>query len=200
VADAVAPVDRALAVRDAIVAVVAERGLEATTMSAVAAEAGVATGTAYVHYPSKEELLIGGYVHVKQQLGAAATADLTGEMTAHDTFEQIWTQAHAHLQAHPEQARFLVQFEHSSLGTAAHARMQDEHDPLTEATTRLLDAFVPLPPVVLYDLALGPMVRLVAAGQPASDGELRVLRDACWRAVARPDGRGLADRSERIGP
>ena len=64
--------------------------------------------------------------------------------------------------------------------------MQDEHDPLTEATTRLLDAFVPLPPMVLYDLALGPVVRLVASGQAIDDDALTQLRDACWRAVALP--------------
>jgi AcrR family transcriptional regulator len=185
--DAVAPVDRALAVREAIVAVVAQRGLEATTMAAVAAEAGVATGTAYVHYPSKDELLIGGYVHVKQQLGTSAARGLTDGMTAHEAFDRIWTQAHEHLRRHPEQARFLVQFEHSSLGAIAHARMADEHDPLTEATAELLDSFVPLPPMVLYDLALGPVVRLVASGQTIDDEGLVRLRDACWRAVALPD-------------
>jgi AcrR family transcriptional regulator len=182
--DAVARLDRALAVREAIVAVVAQRGLETTTMAAVAAEAGVATGTAYVHYPSKDELLIGGYVHVKQQLGAAATAGLTDDMTARQRFERVWHQAHEHLRRNPDQARFLVQFEHSSLGAIAHARMADEHDPLTEATAALLDAFVPLPPMVLYDLALGPVVRLVASGQHVDDATLDQLCDACWRAVA----------------
>lgn len=181
-----APTDRALAVREAIVAVVAERGLEATTMAAVAAHAGVATGTAYVHYPSKEELLIGGYVHVKQQLGVAATRGLTEELTPRQTFDRIWSHAHEHLRGHPEQARFLVQFEHSALGAAAHARMADQHDPLTEATAQLLDAFVPLPPMVLYDLALGPVVRLVASGQHVDRADVDQLRDACWRAVARP--------------
>lgn len=184
VTDAAAPVDRAFAVRDAIVAVVAQRGLEATTMAAVAAQAGVATGTAYVHYPSKDELLIGGYVHVKQQLGAAATKDLPTDASPRARFDQIWSQAHAHLVAHPEQARFLVQFEHSSLGATAHARMAEEHDPLTEATAPLLEVFVPLPPLVLYDLALGPAVRLVASGQRIDDAALAQLRDACWRAVA----------------
>jgi AcrR family transcriptional regulator len=185
-AGSVPPIDRALAVREAIVAVVARRGLEATTMAAVAAEAGVATGTAYVHYPSKDELLIGGYVHVKQQLGAAATAGLTDALAPRQRFEQVWHQAHRHLREHPDQARFLVQFEHSSLGATAHARMADEHDPLTEATAPLLDAFVPLPPLVLYDLALGPVVRLVASGQQVDDAALGQLCDACWRAVALP--------------
>lgn len=186
----VTPVDRALAVREAIVAVVAQRGLEATTMAAVAAEAGVATGTAYVHYPSKEELLIGGYVHVKQQLGAAATAGLTDALTPHERFERVWHQAHAHLCEHPDRARFLVQFEHSSLGAAAHARMAEQQDPLAAATAPLLEAFVPLPPLVLYDLALGPVVRLVASGQQVDDAALEQLCDACWRAVA------LADRAD----
>lgn len=185
--DAVARLDRALAVREAIVAVVAQRGLEATTMAAVAAEAGVATGTAYVHYPSKDELLIGGYVHVKQQLGAAATAGLTDDMNARQRFERVWHQAHEHLRRNPDRARFLVQFEHSSLGAIAHARMADEHDPLTEATAALLVAFVPLPPMVLYDLALGPVVRLVASGQQVDDATLAQLCDACWRAVALPN-------------
>ncbi len=54
------------------------------------------------------------------------------------------------------------------------------------ATADLMDEFVDLPPLVLYDLALGPMVRLVATGRSTTDDELRALRDACWRAVARP--------------
>ena len=179
--------DRAGAVRDAIVTVVADRGLEATTMAAVAAAAGVATGTAYVHYPSKDELLIGGYVHVKQELGRAAVDELTERMTPRERFDSIWQLAQRHLAAHPERARFLVQFEHSSLATAAHERMVDSgDDPLTAATGDLLGEFVDLPPTVLYDLALGPMVRLVAMGQPMSDHDLHQLRDACWRAVARP--------------
>ena len=179
--------DRAGAVRDAIVAVVADRGLDATTMSAVAAAAGVATGTAYVHYPSKDELLIGGYLHVKQELGRAAVATLTAQMTPRERFESIWQQAQRHLAAHPERARFLVQFEHSTLAAAAHDRMVSSgDDPMTDATADLMDEFVDLPPLVLYDLALGPMVRLVATGRSTTDDELRALRDACWRAVARP--------------
>jgi AcrR family transcriptional regulator len=180
--------DRAGAVRDAIVTVVADRGLEATTMSAVAAAAGVAAGTAYVHYPSKDDLLIGGYVYVKQELGRAAVDHLTEPMTPRERFDSIWHQAQRHLAEHPERARFLVQFEHSSLAAAARERMVlSGDDPMIEATADLLDEFVDLPTTVLYDLALGPLVRLVAMGQPMGGAQLQVLCDACWRAVARSD-------------
>lgn len=60
-------VDRAGLVRRAVVELVAERGIHGTSMSRVAERAGVATGTAYVHYESKEELLIAAFVETKRR-------------------------------------------------------------------------------------------------------------------------------------
>ena len=42
-------------------------------MSAVARAAGVATGTAYTHYESKDALVLAAYAETKAQLAAAAT-------------------------------------------------------------------------------------------------------------------------------
>jgi len=67
-----APADRAAAVREALRRLVAERGFHGTSMSAVATEAGVAAGTAYVHYRSKDELVIAAYLEVKRELGLVA--------------------------------------------------------------------------------------------------------------------------------
>ena len=66
--------DRAAAVRAALRKLVAERGFHGASMSAVASEAGVATGTAYVHYASKDELVHAAYLEAKRELGAAAVA------------------------------------------------------------------------------------------------------------------------------
>ena len=49
--------DRPAAIRRALRNLVADRGFHGASMGAVAKEAGVATGTAYVHYESKEELV-----------------------------------------------------------------------------------------------------------------------------------------------
>ena len=53
-----------------------QRGFHGASMSAVAAEAGVATGTAYTHYASKDELVLAAYLETKAELGAAATGGL----------------------------------------------------------------------------------------------------------------------------
>ena len=71
-----ATVDRAAAVRQALRTLVAGHGFHGASMSAVAAEAGVATGTAYTHYASKDELVLAAYLETKAELAAAATADL----------------------------------------------------------------------------------------------------------------------------
>ena len=59
------PDDKAAAVRSALRRLVAERGLHGTAMAAVAAEAGVATGTTYVHYRSKDDRLVAAYLELK---------------------------------------------------------------------------------------------------------------------------------------
>ena len=64
---AVATVDRAAAVRQALRTLVAQNGFHGASMSAVAAEAGVATGTAYTHYASKDELVLATYLETKAE-------------------------------------------------------------------------------------------------------------------------------------
>ncbi len=63
------PVDRAALLRRSLLELVAERGFRGTSMSAVADHAGVATGTAYVHYDSKDELVIAAYAEIKADEG-----------------------------------------------------------------------------------------------------------------------------------
>jgi TetR/AcrR family transcriptional repressor of multidrug resistance operon len=167
-------------------AVVAERGLHDASMATVAKAAGVATGTAYVHYSSKEELLFATYLEVKQALGAAAVAGVDPDAPADERFRQLWMGAFEHLVAHPEHARFLVQLEGSPLAAEAHGRaMAIEDDPMQQvaATPDLADRLVDLPALVLYDLALGPAVRLAASGTWLDPDGRAALRDSCWRAI-----------------
>lgn len=179
------PTDRAAAVRQSVRRLVAEHGLHGASMAAVADDAGVATGTAYVHYPSKEELLVAAYVEVKADISAAAVADLDVAAPAEDRFRSIWSAVHAFLVEDPTRARFLVQIEASPLARVAHERSLLDDDPLVAqvATPDLAARLRPLPLEVLWDLGLGPAVRFAAA-EPALTARQRAeVVDACWQAV-----------------
>lgn len=183
---AVATVDRAAAVRQALRALVAQNGFHGASMSAVAAEAGVATGTAYTHYASKDELVLATYLETKAELGRAATEGLEPSDDADDMFRQMWLAMYRHLSANRDHALFLLQVDCSPYKEPAHeAAMARDGDPLVEAAEAIASYLRPLPLEVLYELGLGPAVRLAAGGQEMTPKQLRATADACWRAVSR---------------
>lgn len=182
-----AKVDRAALVRRALVELVAKNGFRGTSMAAVAERAGVATGTAYVHYESKDELVIAAYVEVKKALASAAAAVTATGLEPAPMFAAIWHAMYEHLAADPVQAHFLVQVEASPYAVVAHDATLAEASVVDAARFDQLKPFLaPLPPLVLWDLGMGPAVRAVASGSRLTRAELTELAAACWRAVSRP--------------
>ena len=175
-------IDRAALVRRAVVELVAERGIHGTSMSQVAERAGVATGTAYVHYESKEDLLIAAFVDAKQRLGRAGIEGIGLDEEPRAVFEAVWRQIHRHLEENPGVARFLVQLEASPLRRRAHEALPG-NDPLTRIAEGMAVEFIDLPPQILYDLALAPAVRLVAGDIGIGPEHLATMISSCWRAV-----------------
>ncbi len=184
-----APMDRAAAVRAALRTLVARSGFHGASMSAVAREAGVATGTAYTHYASKDELVLAAYGETKAALAAAVTAGLNHRAPAEERFHAMWLSCYRHLKANPEHARFLLQVEHSPYRAPAHqAALANQNDPLL-AQAALPDVaarLLPLPLDVLYELALSPAVRLASGEIELNQAQLDEVANACWRAVSRP--------------
>ena len=184
----VAPVDRAAAVRGALRTLVARNGFHGTSMSAVAGEAGVATGTVYTHYASKDELVLAAYRETKAQLAVAATAGLDAGAEAAARFRSIWLATYRYLKANPDHARFLLQVDHSPYRGAAHHAAIAAGDPLTAqaAVPDVAARLLPLPLEVIYELGLSPAVRLAADGTELTGEQLDEIAGACWRAISQP--------------
>lgn len=177
--------DRPAAIRRALRDLVSERGFHGTSMSAVAQTAGVATGTAYVHYESKEELVYATYLEIKRELGEAVLDATDIDARPRERFAQIWKATYRHLMAEPERARFIVQLEVSPFHHAAHERLLQVGDPLSEQAARpdLVKLLVPLPLEVLAALSIGLIARLVATGVTLSAGELETIINSSWKAI-----------------
>jgi TetR/AcrR family transcriptional repressor of multidrug resistance operon len=184
-----AAVDRAAAVRQAVMSLVARNGLHGTSMAAVAALAGVATGTAYVHYASKQEVVLATYLEVKGAMATAAVRRVRPEAAPADRFRTMWLAVYRHLAADPERAAFLVHIDASPLAAVAHDRSRAERDDPILVHARTPDmaaALLDLPLELLYDLGVGPAVRLVAGRTRLSRRQLGLVADASWRAISRP--------------
>jgi TetR/AcrR family transcriptional repressor of multidrug resistance operon len=199
--------DRARAVRVALRRLVARNGLHGASMGAVAKVAGVAAGTAYVHYASKDELVVAAFLEAKRELGLAATSRADPTAPPHERFIAIWLALHAHLTASPEDARFLVQVEHSPYLAMAHeAALAVADDPLVAAARAadMVPLLVQLPDVVTWELGLAPAVRLAAADVALTRRQLAMTAEACWRAITTgtPERQQRQDnaRAERPGP
>ena len=181
-------VDRAAAVRSALRTLVARNGFHGASMSAVASEADVATGTAYTHYASKDELVLAAYCEAKAQLAGAAMAGLDAGAEAGAQFRSVWLAAYRHLKANPDHARFLLQVDHSPYRGAAHQAAIAAGDPLAAqaATPDIAARLLPLPLEVIYELGLSPAVRLAADGIKLTDEQLNEIARGCWRAISQP--------------
>ena len=182
------PADRAAAVRGALRTLVARNGFHGASMSAVAREAGVAAGTAYTHYASKDALVLAAYCEAKSQLAVAAVAGLDPDAEPGARFRGIWLATYRHLKANPDHARFLLQVDHSPFRSAAHQAAIAGDDPLLAqaAAPDVAARLLPLPLEVIYELGLSPAVRLAAGGTPLTDEQLDEIAGACWRAVSQP--------------
>ncbi|MGB9357368.1 MAG: TetR/AcrR family transcriptional regulator [Acidimicrobiia bacterium] len=180
-------IDRPAAIRRALRDLVAQRGFHGASMGAVATEAGVATGTAYVYYESKDELVFATYLEIKAALGDAVLEGFDSESSPEERWSHLLKAAYRFFEEEPERARFLTQLEESPYYEEAHARQLASGDPLLAAvqSEEIIELLVDLPGEVIYSLSLGVAVRLVAAGTRLKDEELDTLVTATWRAVTR---------------
>ncbi len=158
-------------------------------MAAVAERAGVAAGTIYVHYGSKDELILATHHEVKQELGRAAAAAMRSADPPAERFRLLWLSIYRHLVHDSDRARFLVQVESSPYTAALHATGADPEDELRRvaAAPDLTPLLIDLPLEVIYELGIGPAVRLAAhPSQTLDEASLERLATACWRAITKP--------------
>lgn len=76
--------------RDVAIRMLRDVGYERTTMRAVAAEAGVSTGNAYYHFPSKDALVQELYLDVQREHAALAAPVLVAGGSLADRLRGVW--------------------------------------------------------------------------------------------------------------
>ncbi len=99
----------------AALALVARDGFAAATTAAIAEKAGLAEGTLYRHFPSKDDLLIEAYRVLKAEMSAAADECFDSAEPAGERLARIWRQIYEAYRADPEAFLFSQRFSQSEL-------------------------------------------------------------------------------------
>lgn len=171
---------------------VLQQGIAGLRMADVAGEAGLAAGTLYVYFKSKEELIGSLYLYLKRaKTDALLQLYVPGEGFV-ITFRKIWYGYFRRVLKHPEVMIFMEQYQRSSFMTANTRR---ESDRMLEPLENLLRQGIAeqiikdIPVALLLSQLMGAIHEMVKL---QLDNELKITQkvmDQCytmaWDSVKR---------------
>ncbi|MEI9885516.1 MAG: TetR/AcrR family transcriptional regulator [Rhizomicrobium sp.] len=167
------------------------RGFDGVAVPEIAAEAGVATGTVYRYFASKEALVNALYRHWKRAYNALVLAPLPAGLSVREKFSAYWQRMMLFARAHPQAARFLELHHHAAYldgesRALSRAYVEVAQDFFAEAGAT--GAIRPVEPDLVVALMWGAAAGLTKF---ASQGVLKSdpltanrMEDALWRAIA----------------
>lgn len=175
---------------DAALELFEEQGFDATAVPEVAKRAGVATGSIYRYFDSKDDLVNALYRTWKQRYYDMVLTEPPTNATARTAFSHYWRGMAAFSRAHPKAARFLDLHHHR--GYLAEESLAPERD-----GQAIAEAFISrgvqsgevrkIAPVVLIALMTGAMRGLLAFADKGEltldDATIRNIEDCLWNGI-----------------
>ncbi|MDM0015681.1 TetR/AcrR family transcriptional regulator [Variovorax sp. J22P168] len=105
--------DKLRAIAEATFMLVEQTGLSGLTMAAIAREAGLATGTLYVYFKSKEELMVALYEQAKTATAASLMHGDDPKAPFRSRFMRMWMNWLEHRLTHYAEVVFIEQYYNS---------------------------------------------------------------------------------------
>jgi AcrR family transcriptional regulator len=173
---------------------IAEHGFHGAPMALVAERAGVAAGTIYRYFESKDDLIRETHAFLEGQLLAALTEDYPTDRPIRERFLHIERKIIEYFISWPMEFRFMEQFFNSPFGVA-HRREKlfgkQEKSIIfklfEEALAQRIVKDLPLP--VLCALAFGPLVDVcrdhILEFIVLDDPLIEQIATACWDGLQR---------------
>lgn len=183
------------AIRQATLDLVAERGLHNTPTSLIARVAGVAEGTIFVHFSTKDQLLEEVFTWRLQVLRTAIARDLGKETDLYLQFISIGENLLDFYLAEPATYFYIENYLGSALGRSFRHdfffnESFDEQAPLINLLQQGVKngQVKPLPRFALSALVIGPLYfyfeEIFCQEQKPDRNVFRAILDCSWQAIA----------------
>ncbi|QOX80395.1 TetR/AcrR family transcriptional regulator [Trichlorobacter lovleyi] len=183
--------DKRMAVIQAAMELIAENGFHGTPMSGIAKRAGVAAGTIYHYFESKDALIEATYALLEEQLLESIRQGYCEDSSVQERFLHIGRMLVSSFIVFPMKSRFIEQFHNSPYGVASRReRMLGRKNDLVsslfeEARQQGLVKDLPLP--VIFALSFGPLLLIcrdhIFGLITLDDLLIEKTVQACWEAL-----------------
>ncbi|HWK07346.1 MAG TPA: TetR/AcrR family transcriptional regulator [Puia sp.] len=105
--------DKRTAIMDAALKLFSEKGFKETSTANISQAAGVATGTLFLYFKNKEELINKLYLESKDEFAVYIRLGLSDQKKLRDELFHIWNRWMEWTIAHPMKATFMLHFSSS---------------------------------------------------------------------------------------
>jgi len=188
--------DKRAKLLDAALTLFETRGFDGASVPEIAAEAGVAVGTVYRYFPTKEALVNALYREWKSRYNRMVLAPLPEGLSMREIFGRYWRRMTLFARSFPRAIRFMDLHHHAAYLDEESRATGREYAAAAQAfvaRARKEGAIRDLDPVLVVALMWGAATGLVKF---ASQGALTLdtdaasqMEEALWRAIAN-DRRG----------
>ena len=191
--------DKKKAIFESTLELVREKGFHGTPMSLVAKRAGVAAGTIYHYFESKQDLIIELFFYIRDQIIAVLKREDNPQVPFQKCFFNIWYGLHDYYSQNPNVLMFFEQFVNSPYNTCLNDASKSEfHKHLFGFFERGIREghLKPLSPKILGTLAHANIistVKMYSSGHLVlEEGELKQLPQILW------DGMRSSERTTKV--
>jgi TetR/AcrR family transcriptional regulator, repressor of fatR-cypB operon len=185
------PADKYEFILDAALRLFVERGFHGTAVPVVAERAGVAAGTIYHHFTSKEAMVNALYRRWKESIARTIYTAFPASAPPREQFRTIWQQIASFALANPEAFAFLEFHHHRTYldqESLALDRSLKQFGVTFVTAAQQAGVVKPIEPALLMELIFGAFNGIFRAhfeGRIAlDDDKLRTAEVACWDAIA----------------
>jgi AcrR family transcriptional regulator len=183
-------IDKRSALLQAALELFAEHGFNGSPTSLIAKRAGVASGTLFFHFKSKDELIHELSKDVLAKVEQQVVEPFPAEMAVRERILRTLTNLLRYCLDHPAEFKFIEQYRFSPLSEKEMRSNEDKYviqQLLLQA--RDLQIIKDAPLLVLEAIVFGPITALAKeranCGTPISEEDCRLVIEACWDGMKR---------------
>ncbi|MCP3178041.1 TetR/AcrR family transcriptional regulator [Desulfuromonas sp. KJ2020] len=166
----------------------AENGFNGASTALIAERAGVASGTLFFHFKSKEELIHSLFKEIREKIDTEVLKDVSADLSIRERLHRMLFNLLRYFLDNPAEFKFAELYHYSPLndqGQGFREENQVFHALLLQAREQRIIKNFPL--LCLEALAFGPLSSLAKEhanrGTPVDDEMVRLTISSCWEAL-----------------